>query len=93
MPDDLIDAIVEVLRDAASAHHRAFAHVNGDDPDWPRWYAQYVAPRLGPLLRRPIDVNELIDELRRLDQEYHARGGQQKWPEFYANRLQSWQSQ
>jgi hypothetical protein len=93
MPDDVIDAIVEVLRDAASAHHRAFAHVDGADPDWPQWYAQYLAPRLTPLLRRTIDVNELTNELRRLDQEYHTRRGQQKWPEFYAHRLQSWQVQ
>jgi hypothetical protein len=38
--------LASVLKDAADAHHE-FEQTNGPDPDWPRWYADYIEKHYG----------------------------------------------
>ena len=38
-----------LFRDAAQAHHAAFADSGGKDPEWPLWYTAYL---LEPLSSR-----------------------------------------
>lgn len=81
------DQLANLLRDAGAAHHRAFADTDGADPDWARWYAEYLASRLPDVLGRSYSLDALTAALERLDREYRAAGTDQPWPEYYAEHL------
>ncbi|MEM6634472.1 MAG: hypothetical protein AAF667_01150 [Pseudomonadota bacterium] len=38
--------LADLLREAGSAHHQAFLAVDGADPDWALWYADYLHPKI-----------------------------------------------
>ena len=40
--EKLIDELANLLNEMAEAHHNAFTATEGEDPDWPTWYAEYV---------------------------------------------------
>lgn len=61
------------------------AATNGDDPEWPAWYAHWLVPQLGGLLS--IGEPELAAALTRLDAQHRAEGRGRPWPAFYAERL------
>jgi len=84
-----VEKISRLLREAGSAHHRAFAATNGDDPDWPRWYAEYLLPKLTDLLPAPLTVAELAARLKQLEDERAKLDPRADWPTFYATRLLS----
>jgi hypothetical protein len=79
--------LVELLREAGRVHHQAFAGVDGEDPDWPLWYASYLLERLrlrfGPDLTRSELVTALV-----LAAEDHARQAPDtEWAVHYARFL------
>jgi hypothetical protein len=39
--EKLIGDLANLLNETAEAHHKAFAATEGEDPDWPIWYADY----------------------------------------------------
>jgi hypothetical protein len=56
MQPALVDLLTEALQSAAAAHGRYEQELGRPDPDWPQWYAQYMAHRLseaGYQLSRP----------------------------------------
>jgi len=79
--------LASLFRDAGAAHHRAFAATDGADPDWARWYAEYLATRLPDVLGRSYSLDALAAELERLDRAYRAAGTDQPWAEYYAEHL------
>jgi len=79
--------LAALFREVGAAHHRAFAATDGEDPEWPAWYAQFLRPRLGALGWH-IGRVELADHLRRIDAEHRDAGGTEAWPDYYARRLQ-----
>jgi hypothetical protein len=78
-----IEQLSALFREAGAAHSRAFAATHGEDPEWPSWYAEYLAPRLQQALGRRFEVSLLAADLRRLDAEHRAAGGAEPWPDFY----------
>jgi hypothetical protein len=40
--EKLIDELANLLNETAEARHKAFAATEGDDPDWPIWYADHL---------------------------------------------------
>jgi len=76
--------VAQLLRETGTAHHRAFAATNGDDPDWPEWYAVHLVEPLGRLLGRALTAQTLTAELRAVDREQRAAGSALGWPEYYA---------
>lgn len=86
-------ALAELLRSAGSAHHQAFAATNGDDPEWPVWYARYLAPRMAGLLHQVPPVEALAEQLHGLDAEYRAGASQSHWSEYYADWFLARQTQ
>ena len=79
--------LANLFRDAGAAHHRAFADTDGADPDWARWYAEYLASRLPDDLRRSYSLDALAAELERLDQQYRRAATDQPWADYYAEHL------
>jgi hypothetical protein len=44
---DSTDEVERALREAATAHGRYEEQIGHPDPDWPAWYAQYMARAAG----------------------------------------------
>jgi hypothetical protein len=76
-------ALARLFREAGSAHHRAFLATNGDDPDWPCWYARWLAPRLEPILGFRYRPDKLSEMLETVESARKSRSVAD-WPNFYA---------
>ena len=51
MDKQITAQIVDLLADTGAAHHEAFVASNGEDPEWPIWYAERLQAPLGKLLQ------------------------------------------
>jgi hypothetical protein len=82
MKSDLVQALHEV----GKMHHREFAAVNGNDPEWATWYAEKL-----------VDFSEFdkftVEQLARVlieaDKEYRQIKPSESWEEFYARKIAS----
>lgn len=82
-------AISQLLHEAGETHHRVYRIVDGDDPDWASWYADWLISlsELPQLLgQRPVR-SELVYMLVKLDKQYAADGPREPWEQFYAQRI------
>jgi hypothetical protein len=81
--------IAELLHEAGETHHRVYRIVDGDDPDWASWYADWLInlSELPDLLGAKPVRSELVWMLVGLDREYTERSPEAPWPEYYAERL------
>lgn len=85
MSDDQISRLIALFREAGSAHHKAFITTNGDDPEWPIWYAEFLQPKLNGFLPTRWTKSEVVYLLLRAEKERSAITPQLSWPEFYAS--------
>ena len=81
------EQIATLFLQAGQAHHQAFSHVDGDDPDWPLWYAAYLQEKLPPLLGQSLTRSELTYQLIFLDKSYVAKKREIPWNQYYAQLL------
>ena len=44
--EDLARQLEELFREVGEAHHQAYIETDGDDPEWPLWYADYLRDKL-----------------------------------------------
>ena len=78
-----------LLHEAGETHHRVYRIVDGDDPDWASWYADWLInlSELADILgTRPVR-SELVWLLVSLDKEYTKEGPSAPWPQWYAERV------
>jgi hypothetical protein len=87
--DKLTDELANVLNETAEAHHKAFAASDGEDPEWPIWYADYLLDRMRMMLNSKFTKSELIYILVSADKEKERVAPGAYWPRFYANFLVS----
>jgi hypothetical protein len=73
-----------LLRQVGPAHHEAFAATDGEDPDWPRWYAEWLIERLDSEAGSVPDEAGLAALLEEAADAHAASGGIGDWPSFYA---------
>ena len=87
--DDVAARIRELLTEAGETHHRVYRIVDGNDPDWASWYADWLI-KLSELPQRlgttPVR-SELVYLLVRLDKEYAQAQPTDRWEDFYAREL------
>ena len=76
----------ELLSQAAPAHHQAFAATDGDDPDWPDWYAAWLLERW-PEAPPEVDQSRLAKLLAAAAESHKETGTDEDWPGFYARFL------
>ena len=86
---DQIDALAQLFRQTAAAHHEAFRATDGDDPVWPQWYAGYLYDRMPVSLGKMLTKESLAQELIRLDQEVKSKPEVKDWAAYYAGALLS----
>ena len=87
--NDRIDRVAELLHEAGETHHLVYRIVDGDDPDWASWYADWLInlSELPDILgTRPVR-SELVWLLVRLDKQYADASPDTPWPDWYAARI------
>ena len=88
MSDEVtIERLATLFMQTGEAHHEAFLATDGDDPEWPLWYAQYLEDRLAPFLAAPLTRSRLVFCLIGADDEHRATDSDVPWPEYYARRF------
>jgi hypothetical protein len=78
----LIKVLADLFRDARDAHRRAYSE--GEDPEWPLWYADYLQHRLGKRLKAKFTRSELVYLLVKADREREYRAPGADLPSYYA---------
>ena len=83
--------VAALLREAAETHHRVYRIVDGDDPDWASWYADWLLrlSELPQLLGTTPVRSELVYTLVRLGKEFAQRSAGEPWEPYYAEALLS----
>jgi hypothetical protein len=81
--------IPDLLHEAAETHHIVYRIVDGDDPDWASWYADWLLSQseLPQLLGSAPVRSHLVHALVDLDREYTAEPRDARWEDWYAERL------
>jgi hypothetical protein len=91
-----ISAISKLLQETSETHHRVYRIVDGADPDWASWYADWLVrlSELPHLLGISPVRSELVYLLVKLDKEYTEQQPGEPWENYYATRLaqHSWPS-
>jgi hypothetical protein len=87
--NDRTTRIADLLHEAGETHHRVYRIVDGDDPDWASWYADWLLElsELPELLGAKPVRSELVWALVQLDKDYAAEQPEAEWPGWYAERL------
>lgn len=85
-PSEVLLRLSALLLQTKQAHHRAFIATDGDDPEWPLWYAGYLQPRLQSEFGLVMTQSELVYWLLRAEKQRAAEGTQMPWPDYYAER-------
>jgi hypothetical protein len=84
--DDVLRAdLIALFKETGPAHHRAYIEVDGYDPEWPIWYANYMQERLNGLIRTVCTRSELIYLLITVEKARAAAEPAQGWAEYYAD--------
>ena len=81
--------IAALLHEAGETHHRVYRIVDGEDPDWASWYADWLLKlsELPQMLARTPVRSELVWLLVGLDKDYTASKPDEEWPSWYARRI------
>jgi len=87
--NDRIAAISALLKEAGETHHRVYRIVDGEDPDWASWYADWLIhlSELPAQLGTTPVRSELIYALVKLDKDFSASSPSEPWQSFYARAL------
>jgi glutaredoxin len=79
--------ITNLLVATGKDHHTAFEATDGEDPEWPIWYAEYLQRPLGKLLKTDFTRSRLVYCLMNADYERTARDEDADWAPFYADHF------
>jgi hypothetical protein len=87
--DDRAQRVAAILGEAAQTHHQVYRIMDGQDPDWASWYADWLLSlsRLPEELGTTPVRSELVYLLVLLDKQYTTGSPDQPWESFYATRL------
>ena len=83
------DAVADLLHEAAETHHVVYRIVDGDDPDWASWYADWLLTlsELPQLIGSTPVRSHLVHALVELDRVYTTEPREERWEDWYSERL------
>jgi hypothetical protein len=83
------EQIAALLHEAAETHHTVYRIVDGDDPDWASWYADWLLnlSELPQALKEKPIRSHLVHALVQLDRDYTSEQPEQRWEDWYAHTL------
>lgn len=79
--------VATMLENAKPAHADAFRSVNGADPDWVTWYAEYMIDPMLDLGLEVPSIQSLSQLLVALHQAYVEADSNLEWPAYYAQGM------
>ena len=81
--------IADLLHEAGETHHIVYRIVDGDDPDWASWYADWLLDHseLPQVLGAAPVRSHLVHALVELDRAYTAGNPADRWEDVYARAL------
>jgi hypothetical protein len=79
------NAIIDSLKETAESHHKAFSATEGEDPDWPIWYADHLLGNMRKVLKANFTKSELIYMLVKADKEMGIKAPGADWHSYYAS--------
>jgi hypothetical protein len=84
-----LEALADLLHEAAETHHRVYRIRDGEDPDWASWYANWLIhlSELPDQLGRTPIRSELVYLLVLLDKEVTEQQPSENWERYYARRI------
>jgi hypothetical protein len=87
--DESAKKISALLHEAGETHHIVYRITDGADDDWASFYADWLIrlselPQLVPAA--PVR-SELVYMLVKLDRDFEVEQPQEKWENYYAERL------
>jgi hypothetical protein len=87
--DEKIQKISDLLHEASETHHVVYRIVDGDDPDWASWYADWLLDHseLPQILGKTPIRSHLVYSLVLLDHDFVSQKMSGKWEEYYAQQL------
>lgn len=87
--DDRVAKVRDLLHEAGETHHRVYRIVDGDDPDWASWYADWLIDlsELPEILGAKPVRSELVYLLVKLDKDYTENNPDEPWEEYYAGEI------
>ena len=87
--DDRLTALPASFTRRARHTILSYRIVDGDDPDWASWYADWLRDlsELPQLLGAAPVRSELVWLLVSLDKEYTTASPDTPWPQWYAGRI------
>lgn len=87
--DERSTKISALLHEAAETHHLVYRITDGDDADWASWYADWLIrlSELPDLLGAAPVRSHLVHFLVQADRDHAAAGTDQRWEDWYAERL------
>jgi hypothetical protein len=82
-------ALAALLHEAGETHHLVYRIVDGDDPDWASWYADWLLElsELPQILANKPVRSELVWLLVQLDKDYERIRPDTPWPDWYGARI------
>jgi hypothetical protein len=83
------ERISALLHEAAETHHVVYRIVDGNDPDWASWYADWLIElsELPEILDAKPVRSQLVYALVELDRNYRTEAPGHRWEDWYAERL------
>ena len=83
------ERISALLHEAGETHHVVYRIVDGDDPDWASWYADWLLglSELPELLGQTPVRSHLVHALVQLDRDHTAAAPGGPREQWYAERL------
>lgn len=84
-----VEQVAALLKEAGETHHTVYRIVDGDDPDWASWYADWLIrlSELPKILETTPVRSALVYELVRLDREFNSSKADEPWERYYARQL------
>ncbi len=81
--------ISALLHEASETHHVVYRIVDGDDPDWASWYADWLLDHseLPQILGKAPVRSHLVYSLVQLDRNFVGQKMSGKWEDYYARNL------
>ncbi len=87
--DEKTKKISALLHEASETHHVVYRIVDGDDPDWASWYADWLLDHseLPEILGKTPIRSHLVYNLVLLDHNFVTQKPSGKWEDYYAAQL------
>lgn len=81
-------AMIEIFEQSGKAHALAFTLVDGEDPDWALWYAEFLQQPLSKILGQNLTRTQVALCLIAAEEERQTvHGKDHPWPELYADHF------